>query len=348
MSTIPEHSNSRELAWLLERLPEVKTRHPRAEANYYGAASEIAKHLGKPADSIHTGASWLHGWVSDPIQFSEQLTPIKLRWFRHLLARQDQVQVLQTNGYTDVHAVGSPYIYASSEETQRRPHSLLVMPYHSLPHTVHDFNEESYVDEIAALKSEFDVIVACISGTCLKRGMWKDAFERRGIPWIRGAKQDDQNALCRMATLFESFECMTTHTIGSHVVYAGYSGCRVSFHGTYYQLNEQVFRYAPDYHGNPQLLAANLRKSSLSFLREKFPQFWAHPREGFADYQWYADQLGEPHRRSPEELAELLDWSPSLLGFAQIRADWAAKDLKVLMKKIRSRFVGPAISQVKS
>ncbi|PQO38792.1 hypothetical protein C5Y96_02680 [Blastopirellula marina] len=347
MSTIPEYSNAGELAWLIERLPEVKTRHPRAEANYYGAASEVAKQLGKPADSIQTGASWLHGWIWDPIQFPEQVTDVKLRWFRHLLARQDQVELLKRSGYTDVHAVGSPYIYASSEETQRRPNSLLVMPYHSLPHTVHDLNEETYADEIAALKSEFDVIVACISGTCLKRGMWKDAFEKQGIPWIRGAKQDDQNALCRMATLFRSFECMTTHTIGSHVAYAGYSGCRVSFHGTYFEPNENVYRYAPDYHGKPQLLAANLHKCSQNFLREQFPQFWAHPREGFSDYHWYANQLGEPNRCSPEELAELLNWSPSLLGFAQIRADWAAKDLKVWMKKIRSRLIGPAASTEK-
>ncbi|QDU73645.1 hypothetical protein Pan97_06430 [Bremerella volcania] len=340
MMTSLEFSDEKELAWLIERLPPIVTVHPRSEAQYYGAAWEIARALHDPPKPIHSGASWVHGWRIEPNTFWQQVTSIEIRSFRHLVATQKQADLLTSFGFKDVHAVGSPYIYATPLPTTRVPNSLLVMPTHALAHTIHNFDEDIYAQEIAALKSQFDVIVVCISGNCLKRGMWHKAFEKHGIPWIRGAKVDDQNALCRMATLFQSFEAMTTHVLGSHVPYAGYSGCRVSIFGTYNHLDSSALRYDPNYNKNPQLLHANVQKHELEWVQSQFPQLFTDPKQGYWNPEWYGDLLGEPFRRPPEEVAQLLQWQPSLATYLRSRAEWVSNDLRASTKRMWHRIVG--------
>lgn len=339
-----EFSDTNDLAWLLERLPPIEPFQTKAEADFYGASWEIAKQISANPTPIETRASWVHAWKIEPNFYPGQISTIPARKQRHLVGSQAQADLLEKAGYSDVHAVGTPYIYAKPLPADRVPRSLLVMPTHALPHTIHDFNEDLYASEIANLKDQFDVIVACISGNCLDRGMWYSAFERQGIPWIRGAKLNDRNALSRMATLFSTFDCVTTHVLGSHVAYAGYSGCRVSIYGTYNHLPHEAFIYDANLNTDSRMLDEHIRKLSLAFVKENFAHLLCHPSDGYDQQSWFAQLLGEQCRQSPEHLAKLLNWQPSWGTYLRTWMEWTKNDLLISSKRLKHRMFPPTQS----
>jgi hypothetical protein len=148
------------------------------------------------------------------------------------VARKDEETFLREGSYQDVRAIGLPIIYTQPSGLSRIPNSVLVMPTHSLASDVLMPSCERYVEEIAQIRSHFDLVAACVSAYCIARNLWVPQFAEYGIPVVRGAGIADTNALNRMRALFESFEYVTTDSYGSHVFYALYFGAKVSIWGT--------------------------------------------------------------------------------------------------------------------
>jgi len=136
-----------------------------------------------------------------------------------------------------------------------------------------------------------------------------EAFEKYNIPWIIGANVFDKNALIRMSRIFKSFEFMTTNTIGSHVLYAAYSGCKVSIYGKFAEYSEEDFLNDPYYSVNPLILKENLLGSTEKKIREKYNCFFVHPKKAVQKLIWAKEQIGEKNKKTIDDLADLLGWN---------------------------------------
>jgi hypothetical protein len=183
------------------------------------------------------------------------------------------------------------------------------MPGHTLPYTDHQWDQKTYVDQIVKLKPYFATIVACVHSSCFTKGYWVPYFEKHGIPCIRGADTYDKNALLRLNCIFKSFEYMTTNTIGSHVAYAAYSGCKVSIYGNFFSPSKNDYRDDPFYQEYPKLLDYWIDQSQKSVIEKQYPQFFTNPMEATARKKWGEKVTGSAFKRRPSEIGELLGWS---------------------------------------
>lgn len=297
-----------EITWLLDKLPPIDRVWRRSEPDFYGASYLIAQRLGKKKPPV-SFAAWRHGWSHlDPIIHPRLIamgTPKTL----NLVATDRHVEILKKFGWPNSVAVGLPFIYGDFFELDAKPNSLLVMPGHTLPYTDHQLDQESYVDQIAKLKPLFATIVACVHSSCFAKGYWVPYFEKHGIPCIKGADTYDKNALFRLNCIFKSFEYMTTNTIGSHIAYAAYSGCKVSIYGDYFSPNKNDYRNDPYYQKYPELLNYWFDQSQKSVIEKRYPEFFTVPSEATIRKKWGEEVTGAAFKREPSEIAKLLGWS---------------------------------------
>jgi len=222
------------------------------------------------------------------------------------------------------------------------PGSLLVMPAHSVFNSDHGFDEDGYVDRLQAIRHQFEVVVACIGAACARKGRWIPAFEKHRIPWIPGADPGDRNALRRLAAILDSFEYVTTNTLGSHVAYAAHRGCRVSLWGPIATYRLEDFQHVPWYQKHWDKAAELVDALSERSLRRAHPHLFRNPWEADPLRQWSAQLLGAVHARSAGEIARLLGWTPA--GRAEAIAHRAARRAGELGRAALRRIHGPSIA----
>ncbi|WP_024546855.1 hypothetical protein [Picosynechococcus sp. NKBG15041c] len=204
------------------------------------------------------------------------------------------------------------------------------MPAHSLPYTNHNWNQEIYAQQIEELKTQFSSIIVCLHRSCIEKGYWTKEFEKRGIPWIPGADLYDRNALKRIKILLSSFEYMTTNTIGSHIIYSNFCGCKTSVFGEFAKSSPEDYQQAPLYQKFPELLEVIQHFFSEEYNREQFPFLFCHPKESATYQDWAADKLGAVFQKSPDEMVKLLGWTISgqIQGISQY-----------FLRKIKNRLI---------
>lgn len=303
--------NQSEIKWLTDRLPAIEKIKLKSDADKYGISHIIASKLNRNTHP-RSFSQWQHGWIynDEPIRNAIQLVILGTPNQTQLVANERYVTALKQFGFEKCEAVGLPYIYADNIiEFPRKSGSLLVMPPHSLPHTNHNWDEETYASQIVQLKPYFSCIIACIHTSCVTRGYWTSALERHSIPWITGASADDRNALLRMKCLFNSFEYMTTNVIGSHVAYASYSGCKVSLYGSYAEYKEKDYENDGMMAKHPEFFKNLIENSQETVIRKRFPHLFTSPMEAVENKEWGSEMLGARYKREAEEIAELLGWS---------------------------------------
>lgn len=290
-------------------LPPVEKCVMNDEAEYYGMAAIIAQKSGL---LVHRKSlsGWKHGWLYAALKYPEQISGD--RSYKHyLVAKEEHAHFMREHGISAT-AVGMPFVYVEEVETlsvDRIPGSLLVMPPHSLPYTSHEWDEEKYAEEISKLKEDFNHIVVCLHYSCVTNNLWIRAFQNHDIPWILGADSRDCNSLLRMSRIFRSFEYMTTNSIGSHVVYAAYSGCKVSIYGHYLEYTKKDFENDSAYRRLPFLLEHNLFYSTREYVKRQYPFLFCHPIDAENLRNWAGQELGVENKVSFEVLTNLLKWT---------------------------------------
>tara|TARA_B100000780_G_C21120499_1_gene453811 strand:+ start:1357 stop:2334 length:978 start_codon:yes stop_codon:yes gene_type:complete len=281
----------------------------RSEPDCYGASRIISDNLHLPFKPT-SYANWYHGWLSWDPEYVETFglkSPVK-----HLVHTLKHEDFLTRRGVR-ARAIGSPFIYASqlsSIDILRRPNSLLVMPPHSALTSEEDWNEELYIKQILDLKDNFSEVIACISPSCVKKNIWSKTLKKYNIPFLIGADMHDKNALIRMANIFKHFEYVTTNRIGGHVVYAAYSGCKVSIYGDYLDLTEGEFNGDELYIQHPHLIENVIKALSFESIKNRFPFLICDPKHATCQKEWADNQLGECNKKSSLELSILLCWWP--------------------------------------
>lgn len=298
---------------ILDALPPFEPFPQGAEATYYGAHFLIADRLGIAAPPP-TRTTWSHGWQdAQRIVSPHQLISFGGKDDRHLVSNHKVKATLEGFGYTDVHAVGLPIVYADQPQVERVKGTLLVMPPHSLAHTRHAWPFEAYAREIARIRDRFDLVVLCLHPSCMENGYWHKEFTAQGIPYILGASGSDRNALKRVQTLLRSFEYVTSNSSGSHLVYASYCGAKLSLFGPYAAFEAQDYDKDPFFQQHPETRDVMIAEQRYEAIRARWPHLFVEPDQAVQHLAWGAAEVGADCRRPPEEVAALFGWEVARL-----------------------------------
>lgn len=326
-----EPSLQNQLRPLLGRLPSIEFVERRwGEIESYGANWMLARRLGLPRPlETYATINWNHG-VCDVAQISDQPKalcsvdnynfPNEGRDRRILVENERSERLLRAAGYPHATAVGLPFIYEEQEtDVPRIPNSVIAFAVHSTPWfssfdpKVNPIDGKSkdlnFPRQVARLREQFDLVAACVGASDVLLGNWIHAYEHNRIPWVTGAWITDRNALRRMQRIFRSFEYVATNSPGSHIFYALYCGCKV-----FWYEEETDVTWSQIALLDPKLSRAAREENEHQFrvrdakLRELYPFLFCQPKDAVARPDVGSAVIGEPHRRPPEEVADLLGW----------------------------------------
>ena len=297
---------------MMAALPE---RDYRALPGSYGDQLVAARYCGLATPPHAIPGEWQHGWIGPErnihpefVVGSDGKSQERRASARFFVARQDQADYLGSLGYRHVHAIGLPIVYLEQPALERTPGSLLVMPAHSLPETREEWDADAYAAYVRSIAPRFAEVCLCVHKSCAQKGNWRSAFEGLGIRIVEGAEERDHNSLLRMAALFSQFEFVTSNAHGSHLVYAGYFGCKASVAGPRPRWMRSQFEHVPFYRNAPAVLDIIEEWNSADRWNALYPQLRREPWEALPLRDWAAWQLGEQCRRSPRELRRCFGW----------------------------------------
>lgn len=318
----PECTNVPDLKSLIseiaKKLPPIEySRLASSEIDYYGASNTISREL-KLEGIPYTRASWHHGWnrypLVEPELFIHQgcVAFCEVRKVPNLVATKPLEIFLRGKNYPLAKAVGDPFIYTSEANIERIPNSLLLVPWHSIKEANSKHFQSSkkllFPEKLSILKKRFSTIVACIGAFCVQRNNYIKHYEDAGIPWITGAWLHDAYALQRIRNLFSQFEYVSTNSIGSHIPYAGYCGCKVSYYGNGQNLDPKDFLEIPVYKQFPKLIKIIINENRLEKLKEKYSFLFSTIENSLIIKEWSMQVLGAQNQLPPEDIAKLIGW----------------------------------------
>ncbi len=286
------------------------------EGHAYGNLFIAAKYCGFKIPPLPINGEWQHGAIipernihpefvigSDGKSYSRRNLSI------FYVARDDQKKYLESCGYKNVYAIGLPIIYLEKPNIEKYKNSLLIMPIHSLPETVDNFNSLAYANYIDQIAPQFNEIALCVHSSCMKKGHWMQPFIDRGISIIEGADEKDINSLDRMAHLFCRFEYVTTNGFGSHMIYAAFFGAKVSISGPAEKFDRNSYIDVPFYKNAPEILNILEHWNQEDIIKKAYPFLYVDPHDAIQHIFWASDQLGLDMKKKPEELRKLFDWT---------------------------------------
>ena len=258
-------------------------------------------------------ANWLHGWIwwkatsSTEMMFKNS----DKKTSRLIVSNLDEKEVLKNEGYKNIWAGGLPFSYTENSKLQRIPNTLLAMPPHSAEMEKIYNSYVDYLDYLESLIKDYDGIY--ISIYYLDKSEWLfNQITKRGLKYINGARSDDANSLRRMRAIFDSFEYVTSNTMGSHIIYAIYCGCKTSLCGPMYQYDEEVFlvKNSKNNHSK-KYVDDTLYYLSENYLKEYFDfLFTQKPKWGFKSADYGEKEIGVKYKMSNKEIIDALQWSP--------------------------------------
>ena len=276
----------------------------------YGFSSVLANKCAIPFVP-RSFANWTHGWIWYDDPNAEDLMMSHLPRDIMIVVRNEiELIALKSWGFTDVRLGGLPFAYVDQQHAFRNKNSLLVFPVHSDETSSITGNIKEYFDYLETLKKDFESIYISVYYLDIGGPMHKAAIDL-GFRVLQGARPDDANSMLRMRAILDAFKYVSTNNMGSHVLYALYAGCKVSFSGPMYQIEESIISkiatqsgYHDDYVDRASWYL------SETYLRQKFSKFFVeNPRQGAADVHYATEEIGAKYILSPSEIKDAMGWT---------------------------------------
>ena len=254
---------------------------------------------------------WLHGWYEErvfnsTINLYEGTLANPCRQITWTTTKEHEKRLIK-NGLKG-RAIGLPHIYLPEKKYQRRFHSLLVMPAHSVEYTKHSWKFDEYADAIDKVRDRFETVAVCIYPACFKNGYWVESFRSRGYALIEGAHAHDRNSLERVRALMSQFEFVTTNSYGSCIAYAAAYGAKISLFGPYPELKISDFISDNSYLSRPGFVENVIEALSSSNVRAHLRELCVSPENAVARIEWGRRELGFDNKVSSAEMRRLFGW----------------------------------------
>lgn len=280
------------------------------EPEYYGAIHNIAQQLNQKNIRPYAPKTWLHGWqYMRPLKYINQVIGWGDQDNIHFVHTEEQKNFCKKFRYKFVEAVGAPFMYVSKSINVKASNSLLAMLPHGLEQAELPFSCLEYLDTISTIKKNFEVVCVCVHPHDAKNINLTNKLLEYRLPYIIGAQANDKNSLVRMRSLFDSFEYMTTNTLGSHIPYAAFCGCKVSIYGKYPERSIEMFWKDPWYKDKKEQLEYDVWGLSENFARLHYEFLFQEPHQGLYLQDWAKSELGFKNKKNLQTLKNLMGWS---------------------------------------
>jgi hypothetical protein len=309
------------MEWLIDgniiKLPEYRQINLVSGVDRYGFSSLLAERLGllRPRRSF---ANWQHGWVWwGATSYEELMMDNGLKdQSQFIVSKSAELDVLNSAGFKNVWVGGLPFAYTEPSKSRKVPGSLLAMPMHSAEQTNKTTTNKlaksltDYLDFLESLKSQFSSVWLSIYYLDFSTPLL-DEISRRGLFAIEGARPNDANSLKRVRTIMDTFEFVTTNSIGSHVIYAMFSGCKVSVSGPEFLVEESDFLFDNCFKSfSKKYIEDSVYYLSRKYLEIKFPFILVdNPMNGFQSEEFASEEIGFYNRLTNEDILDALQWS---------------------------------------
>lgn len=287
--------------------------------NAYGARKLLQRYLGLRSDKVLRIPElvWQHGWLTeihnrDPDTLvGESGQTSHLPHLTYFVAREDQARALQGFGIENAYPIGLPFAYAlkrNKEEAARIPKSVLIMPsaHGSFPDSEEAHLDRPYISFAIEELRDFRHKVVLMNCDDFQNGRHLE-WKRNGFQVEMGGCHGDDTSLERLVSKFSQFDVMTTNGFGSHVVYAGAAGCRVSIAGPGPEgASADAWWEGEFYVNRPDLV-----QIETEILAETARSFEAlgilvKPNKARDVTSWGLEQIGASNVREPGELLDLI------------------------------------------
>ena len=141
-----------------------------------------------------------------------------------------------------------------------------------------------------------------------------------GFKILHGANPYDNNSLLRTRAIFDSFKYVTSNVMGSHILYALYSGCNFSFSGPIYSYSKEYFFGESNPHKfSDKYIEEALWTYSEAFIKNRFKIYINNnPKNGLQDIDYAKKEIGYYNLLNEDEIIEILRWDikGQFLGYA--------------------------------
>lgn len=291
-----------------------------AEADFYGAADNIASKLGYEKTPI-SYSTWRHGCSTTKFPFTDKKQILwhadddRHLWSNrpepigHLLDNKVAEQFLLSEGVSNVKAVGLPIVYVDGVGVQRRLRSVLLMPAHSINTvSIDNRSEILLIDQVNKLRHDGYYVAVCLHQDCRRDGDLIKALDKADVDWFSGAYFRDMNSLPRMRNIFEYFEIVGSDVIGSHFYYSQFFGAKFYFYAPYFEYKKESFANAPHFQERSSLLDHTLKASGEIQTRQRYPKYFHGPENSICDKAMAEDACGKPDMVDLHTLAKFLGW----------------------------------------
>ena len=165
-------------------------------------------------------------------------------------------------------------------------------------------------------------------------------MERRakesGLNVVLGARPDDANALIRMRNIYDYFDFATSNILCSAILYAGFSGCKISISGPYNNIIEDAI-FADiklNYDSIDKNFASRLSHTlTREYARRNYPLFCHEsPKDSRCQVNVCRGLIGWDKRLNNDEIYDLLRWSPA------DQVEWAVRGVLRRVRRHLRRF----------
>ncbi|MEI8102173.1 MAG: hypothetical protein WCG61_01435 [Chlorobium sp.] len=291
-------------------LPQVKLIPLRNEVDRFGFSHVLAGKYGiKKTPQSFSG--FMHGWIWRKDMKLEDLgyyfTP---RDMPVVVATAVQKEVMIRSGFKNVLAGGLPFAYINQSGIKRKPESLLVMPPHSMNHCGYSGIDVQFLDFLERIKNEFSEVCFCLHADDANDKILCRDLTTRNFSVVVGAKAEDANSLPRMRSIFDSYDYVATTTMGSHILYAAFSGCRVSVLKNWYSfLPESAFD--KQQRSIPEFVERCLNDiNNTQKLNKQFPWLFVdHPKRAVQMLDWAKNEIGADNLLDKDSMMSILGWT---------------------------------------
>jgi hypothetical protein len=289
------------------------------EIDLYGF-SDIIEEITNIKRPLKPMATWVHGWNYQPLSSPRVLSAYgEYLDYRRIVRSIGEKNILEEYGFTNIQVGGLPFQYVNPSNIAREPGSLIVMGEHSLTidkkDSINRWN--GLIDEVDKnYKNDFNIIKICMTGEDYNSNIIRKMIENRGYEVIIGGYKNDRNSLKRLREIFDYFDYGITTCLGSHLVYAHYSGCKMGIVKKYFGLSIlHSNEYGKSYNGLKYINDEDIyNKYVFSNYAEKYYDFLFIENQldllnlkNF--YDWAHKEIGGNNKFETEQIINALAWS---------------------------------------
>jgi len=271
-----------------------------SETDFYGLSFILNKYFNNHVPRPIKAHSFKHGWTANRItKFDKQIIMNGEKDKSHICFNNYQKNILEKNNFSSIKACGAPYLYANELIKNKKPprisNSYLIMPAHTLAHIGGDVNSNSFFQKAVqiAKSDQFSTIAACLHRESINSQVI-NLLNSMKVCLIKGAQYNRSLTLIEQATMYSQYEYVITNSLGSHILYALFSGCKVKIIDLFYFNMNDLMKHEW-YVQNLEIANANLKGAMEFFnLYPEFNKDWILPSEvrdcvleeiGFEEFQ---------------------------------------------------------------